>query len=360
MATPISGRETKIGAIKGSVWGTAVSCAATHGLLVLSSSLGRGFEVLEDLSLGSGWELDPQRGTLSAGGDLAGWLRYDNNEWLLIAQLMGTAGAPTQKTAGGAVLAYQHVLQLADGIAGKFATIAQLMKSDEVWEFPSVKPVSLVIRGGKRVPLQYTIACVASHLTRNAASGTNNTTTIATITQRETLRRIVPDENAYFRINAQSGAGLAVGDNHPVSTFELTFTRPQEGDNVLDGNVFSTEPTGVAHAMPTEVKVTFPVYEDKADALLDAFEADTPMKAEIFAQGPVIDGTERYRILIQMPQAIIVGRPELSIPGPGKLACTLTLKLTKAAAAPTGMTSPSVTNPFAILLVNKRTTDIFA
>jgi hypothetical protein len=360
MGTPISGRETIIGAVKGTTWGTPVACGANHGLLVLSSGLGRGFETLEDQSLGSMWELDPQRGRLTADGDLTGWLRYDNNEWLLIAQLMGTAGVPAQQTGGGAVLAYRHVLQLADGIAGNFATVAQKMKSDEVWEFASVKPVSMRITGGKRVPLQYTIACQASHLTRNAGSGTNNTTTIATITHRETLRRIVPDEAAYFRINAQSGGGLAGGDNHPISTFELVFTRPQEGDHVLDGNVFVTEPTGTAHAMPTSCKVTFPVYEDKADALLDAYEADTPMKAEIFAQGGIIDGTERYRITIQMPQAILVDRPELSIPGPGKLACTLNLKLTKAAAAPTGMTSPAVTNPFAILLVNKRTTDILA
>lgn len=360
MGTPLSGRETVIGAIKGTTWGTPVAIGATHGLLVLSSGLGRGFEVLEDQSLGSAWELDPQRGILTAGGDLAGWLRYDNNEWLLLALLMGTAGAPVQQTGGGAVLAYRHVLQLADGIAGKFASIAQKMKSDEVWEFASVKPVSFRITGGKRVPLQYTIGCVASHLTRNAGSGTNNTTTIATITTRETLRRIVPDEAAYFRINAHAGGALGSGDNHPISTFEMVFTRPQEGDHVLDGNAFVTEPTGTAHAMPTQVKVTFPTYEDKADALLDAYEADTPQKAEIFAQGPIIDGTERYRITIQMPQAIIVDRPEISIPGPGKIACTLTLKLTKAAAAPTGMTSPAVVNPFAILLVNKRTTDILA
>lgn len=360
MGTPISGRETIIGLVKSTVWGTAVAAGAQHGIMVLSSGLGRGFEVLEDHSLGVAWEADPQRGVMDASGDLTGWLRYDNAEWLAIAQLMGTAGAPVQQTGGGAVLAYRHVLQLADGIAGKFFTAAQKMKSDEVWEFPSVKPVSLRITGGKRVPLQFVIGCRASHLVRNAGSGTNNTTTIATVTTRETQRRIVPDAAAYFRINAQSGSALAVGDNHPISTFDFLFTRPQEGDNVLDGNEFITEPTGVAHAMPTEVSVTFPVYEDKADALLDAYEADTPMKAEFFAQGPVIDGTERYRITIQMPQAILVDRPALSIPGPGKLACTLKLKLTKAAAAPSGMTSPSVVNPFAILLVNKRTTDILA
>jgi hypothetical protein len=355
MGTPISGRETIIGAVKGSVWGTPVAAGANHGLLVLTSGLSREFEVLEDLSLGSAWELDPQRGKLSGGGDLTGWLRYDNNEWLLIALLMGTAGVPAATTDASAKL---HTLQLADGIAGKFATIAQKMKSDEVWEFPSVKPVSMRLVGGKREPIAYTIGCVASHLNRNAGSGTNNTTTIATITQRETLRRIVPDEAAYVRINDQAAIALAAGDAHPLSHFELVFTRPQEGDHVLDGNVFVTEPIGTAHAMPTDLQVVFPVYEDKADALLDKFEADTPQKIEIFAQGPIIGGTERYRITIQMPQAVMVGKPDLAITGPGKLACTLRYKLTKAAAAPAGMTG--VTNPFAILLVNKRTTDILA
>jgi hypothetical protein len=354
MGTPISGRETIVGAVKGSVWGTPVAAGANHGLLPLSSGLNREFALLEDRSLGNMYELDPQRGAQTAGGDLSGHLRYDNNEWLLIALLMGTAGAPAQQAA---TAAYLHTLKLADGIAGKFATIAKKMKSDEVWEFPSVKPVSLRLTGGKRMPIDYSIGCVASHLNRNAGSGTNNTTTIATVTTREVLQRIVMDEAAYCRINDQSAGALAAGDNHPISTFEMNFARPQTGDNVLDGNAFITEPVGDDFATG-DLAITFPVYEDKADVLLDSYEADTVKKIELFAQGRVIEAAERYRITIQFPQAQVVGRPEIGIPGGGKIPITIRFRLTKATAAPTGMTG--MTALFGILLVNKRTTDILA
>ena len=62
-----------------------MTCAANHGILALSSGLGRGFEELVDQSLGGAWELDPQRGVQEMSGDITGWLRYDNQEWLLIA-----------------------------------------------------------------------------------------------------------------------------------------------------------------------------------------------------------------------------------------------------------------------------------
>lgn len=355
MGTPISGRETVIGAKKATTWGTPVAAAANDGMLILSNSLAREFAVLEDRSLGNAWELDPQRGALTAGGDLVSSLRYDNAEWVLIALLMGTAGAPTQQ---GSTTAYLHTLQLADGIAGKFATLAQKMKSDEVWEFPSIKPVSLRLQGGKRQAVESRLSLVASHLNRNAGSGINNTTSIASVTAKEILRRIVMDKSAFIRINDQAAVALAVGDNHPIGTFELTFTRPQEGDNVLDGNDFITEPSSTDFGV-VELTVTFPVYEDKADVLLDSYEADTLKKIELFVESSVEAGVGfKYSMKIQIPQAVVVGRPGIEITGGGKIAATLRFKCTKAGTAPAGMTG--VTNPFAILLVNKRTTDLLA
>jgi hypothetical protein len=359
VGSPISGREIIIGAVKGVAWGTPVLCGINHGLLVLTSGLGRGFEDLRDASLGSAWELDPQRGVITAGGDITGWLRYDNNEWLLLAILMGSAGVPVAQTGGGSALAYKHTLQLADGNQGQFVTIAQKMKSDEVWEFASVKITGFRITGGKRVPLQYTFNSAASHLVRNGATGTNNTTTLPTITVRETLRRIVPDETAYLRINDTTAAALGATDGHEVSNFELAFNRPQEGDNVLDGNFWTTEPVGTDH-VETTLQVTFPTFVDKAAALLGKFETDIPQKMELQAQGGIIDGTERYRFLLQIPQAIMVGRPDITVSGPGKIAATLNFRLTRTTTAPLGMTTPAVVNPFAIHVVNKRATDILA
>ena len=47
----------------------------------------------------------------------------------------------------GATAAYRHTLQLQDGINGLFVTMVRKIKSDQIFEFPSVKPGSITIKG---------------------------------------------------------------------------------------------------------------------------------------------------------------------------------------------------------------------
>ena len=356
MGTPITGREILLGAKRGTTWGTAVACGANDGVLALGFDLNQTLETLPDQPLGAAFDTDTQSGREATGGSLTAALRYEGLD-LLLALAMGTAGAPTQVLA---TTAYQHLFQLADNCTGLFATMAAKKKSDLVFEYPSVKVTGFRIRGGFRMPTEITFDLMGDTLVRNGGSGTNNTTSIASVTYRTKQNRVIVDENAYVRTNASAGSGLAASDNIYPSEFELVFRRPQEGDHVVDQTSYMSEPVGTANPEAT-LSLTFPTFGDTGDTLWTAFVGSgitkTAQKLEIYAQGALIEAGQPYRILVQIPQAYAT---EISAnpTSPGKIPNPVSFRLTQRSAAPTGMTG--VTNPFAIKLVNTKTTDALA
>jgi hypothetical protein len=355
----ISGREVTIAVKRATTWATPVVLGALDGLLVKTNGLVKTVVLLADQPLGTGFETETNAGLNAMTGALGGEARYDGNEWLLLAMAMGAAGAPTQI---GAVAAYSHTLQLTPGIAGLFGTLVQKMKSDLVFEWPTVKPGTFTLKGGKKIPTDFSITVVGAGLNQNAdgGGGANTPDSLRSVTYRDKRNRMIMDENAYIRVNTQSDGALAASDQLYVAGFELTTTRPIEGDNVLDGTDYITEPVGTGF-LSISLKLMFPEFVDGGAALIAAFGANppTPKKMEIYIRGPVVAGSVHYACLIQIPQAYLAaGIPP--IPGPGKIPHELTFQLTEALTAPTGMTSPSVTKPFAITLINARGTDFLA
>lgn len=357
MGTPKTGREVLIGVKKGVTWGTAVTLGANDGILCRAVSPGLEPELLEDTPLGTAWSTDTLAGRQTSDGPIEGDLRYDGNEWRLIAQAMGTAGAPTQL---GGVAAYQHRLQLADGHIGLFSTMARHVKSDLVFEHPSVKPSSVTLTGGKLIPSTFAIALIGSGLVQNGAGGPgpNTPAAMGSVTYRDKRNRVIGDLNAYARFNAQSAAALAPADNIYIADFELVLSRPEAGDHVLNQSNMVTEPIGTGNA---EVSLTlhFPQLVDQSAALVAALGSNppTPLKMEVYFQGGLAATGQNFRLLIRMPQVIAVGGiPPVS--GPGKIDHPITFRLSQALVAPTGMAG--LTNPFEIWLVNTLGTDLLA
>ena len=178
MATPISGRGEIIGAAKGAAWRTPVLVPAGKGLAPKTFTLRPQMEILPDEPLGTGFRTSTDSGRINTAGDLTGELRYGGIEWLLVALAMVAAGVPTQI---GATLAYRHVFQLTADVPGLFCTMVRKMKSDEVYEFPSVKPMGMTLRGGVRLPTEYTIPCLGDRMNANigtVASGGASTESV--------------------------------------------------------------------------------------------------------------------------------------------------------------------------------------
>jgi hypothetical protein len=353
MGSPLTGREITIAVKKASAWRTAVAVGALNGLLVKANTLTKAPALLPDQPLGTGFETSTEAGKDVSAGSLDGETRYEGAEWVLLAMAMGAAGAPTQIAA---TLAYQHTLQLTAGNFGLFATVAQKMKSDLVFEWPSVKPGSFTLKGEKLVPSTFAIQSIAAGLVQDSVI--NDLTALAAVTYRDKKNRIICDENAYVRVNAAGGAGLSSGDNLPVASWELAFVRPLEGDHVLDASALITEPVGTGF-VTADLTLHFPQFIDAGATLLAALGANPPTayKIEVFVQGGTATGAQKYRLRIQIPQAFLYS-PSPGVSGPGKIPHELKFRLTQSLTAPTGMAG--VTNPFAIQLVNLKSEDYLA
>ena len=409
MGTPITGRETLIGLKKASGWRTAVACGANDGILILSETLKQTREHLDDDSAALPFIQRTDAGKITASGDITGYLRYDGLD-APIALAMGQAGTPTQQdipsdwvatteyslndlcspttpntyrykatvagtsaaseptwptTVGETVVdggvtwtcekppCYANSYKLTTDLAGLFATIAILKKSDIVHEFPSSKINGFSISGEMGAPLQITVNNLANLL--DLASTTNTAATMANITYPDKGNRIILNKACTFMINDESGAALAAGDKVYPASFEFSFNRPMEGGLVF-GNDDIDEPAGTGFPEIT-LTLGFPQYNDANHQFFTDWDAYTRKKAELYFKGALIEGTSYYELKMTFPN-LKVADPDAAVSGPGKIPASIPFKVLGTDTAPTGMTG--ITQPFQIDVQNSRSTDPLA
>jgi len=345
MANPLTGREILIGLKKATPWGTAAACGANDGVLIKSESLKQTIEELLDNSLGLAFIQRTDAGKIEASGGLEAFLRYEGLD-VAIALIMGVAGDPTLLD----TTAYSNSYTLATNLAGLFATIAMLKKSDKVHEYPSVKLHGFKISGEMNAPLTISLSGIADEL--ELASAINTYATMANITYPDKGNRVIMNSDATFKINDESGAALGDGDKIYPASFELSFNRPVGGDHLV-GSTTIDEPGGTDFPEAT-VTLNFPRYNDANHVFFTDWEAFTRKKMEIYFKGALIEATYYYELKISIPNCKVVN-PDAAIGGPGKIPATLSLRLLGTDTAPLGMTG--ITKPFQIDVQNKRDTD---
>ena len=341
----VAGVEMKYALKKGTTWGTPVAAGANDGVLMLPTGIKVGDAQLDiDDSQGLYFSADGTPGAVKIDGDLPGYLRYDGLD-LLIALFMGTANTRTQQAA---TTAYAYSYDLATNTDGLFATLVRHWKA-YVEEIRSLKVVGLTIKGERGKPLQLIAECIGDHA---AYDGTNTTSTFNNVTIRETGNRIHMAQGV-FRMNAQSGAGLAGGDAIYPSSFELTAKRKMSG--IYSGSLTTggTTPRDiieepVADGMPeVTLKLQFPTHTAKTR--LTELQSDSRKKMDITFTGGLIASTY-YRTFklefpnLQMKSVDVVDEAGI-IKEPVEFVCHA------ASAAPTGMTG--VTKPFRISGINQ-------
>jgi hypothetical protein len=342
-----SGREIIAAVKKATTWDTAVACGALNGILILSEAIKGGPAYEPDESL-QAW---PKLGDLGAKkyeGDVTAAMRYRGLE-LFMALAMGTAGAPAQQ---GATAAYLHTLQLATNTDGKFATLA-FDKGQSVWEYAGAKVEGFTLKGQAGKPIELIVHLICSDLDRNVGAGTNNNTTMASVTIPDTQRR-VHFRQATFRINSQATGALAstTDDIYP-SAFEFTFKRKLSRDHVSGSDVIQ-EPLDDGQP-EVKLKLDFPKFT--VDTYLDAWVAETYQKADIKFVGAQISGAYYYGVNIYFPNLKLINA-EAAISGAGKIVHPLEFDCLGCDAAPTGMSGLTV--PFKAEIMNLLTTDILA
>lgn len=332
------------------VWGTAVACGASTQVEFFSDGITDEIQRLVNEQLtGSHQRRPADVGNKFFRGELPAPLKYESLTPIL-AHALGIAGVPTTVEAA---ISFRHALKPKKHLDGIFGTLV-FDYTDEIHEYASHKLTGFRIEVNADDQIaRITFRGAASDQARNTSSGTNNTTTILTVTLYGVRDRVLWRQGA-IRANAQGGAGLGAGDllKH-CKSFMLDFERTAKVDDVtLTRGFLIDEPTGDGHVIMTG-ELGFSQYSlNNRDRYTEAL-AQSRQKMDAIFTGAAL-GANNYKFSAYMNEVQFSGRPNIG--GAGSVAWTLPFECHEAAAVPTGFPT-GYTDGITIELVNSLATD---
>jgi hypothetical protein len=349
----ITGAQTKAGVKIASTWGTAVACGAGNSF---AGEISPSFNVSELTSrqIGSGAYMlsSATRGSVIPTVSLTADLGYRNNCDILIAQFMGTSGAPTEVNVGEGD--YKHVIAFNSTLNPKFVTLAFESSSATTMEFPTaaVQSIGIATTG---VPgyLDFTAELLAN--TVELSSSTNTNASLANCTFTEGVPELVAvDLVDKYQTNTESGGAVSSGDQYNITGFNLALSRPQEIIPEIKGGAGNSAPIATDLFEGT---LSVDVKELADHAYYTIWSAETARKALIQIEGTQIGGGANKSFSIYLPRMILVTEPQYALTDQGTNTLSMEFRLLKAAAAPTGMTGS--TYPY-FEIVNTLATSLLA
>lgn len=349
----ITGAQTKAGVKIASTWGTAVACGAGNSF---AGEISPSFNVSEITSrqIGSGAYMlsSATRGSVIPTVSLTADLGYRNNCDVLLAQFMGTSGAPTEVTVGQSD--YKHTVTFNSTLNAKYVTLAFESSSATVMEFPTCAVTSIgIATTGVPGYLDFTAELLAN--TVELSSATNTNATLANCTFTEGVPELVAvDLVDKFRTNNQSAAAVGSGDQYNITGFNLALNRPQEIIPEIKGSAGNSAPLGTDLFDGT---LSVDVKELADHAYYTIWSAETARKALIEIEGTQIGTGTNKRFSIYLPRLVLVTEPQYALTDQGTNTLSMEFRLLKAATAPTGMTGS--TYPY-FEIVNGLSTSLLA
>jgi hypothetical protein len=272
---------------------------------------------------------------------LGGQARYEDYNYILEALAMGSPAPVTIATSAvGQVTSWQHILDLAPAIDGLGATFAMDRKL-YVDEIPSAKIYGFGETIGDGGVVEESFKVLGNQPTNISSTNINSTVYGASF---PALNGKIFRKQGTFRLNKQSGSGLASSDAIPVEALEFTFERPQD-KSYGTGQGYIVEPGD--NEFPTlSFRVTFTRMNTvSANSLYAALRANDAFKADVTYLGAYINSTDQWTKKYQFPYIEV---QDFATPAAGaaQVKPTATFLLKKPSAAPTGMSG--VTLPFRI------------
>lgn len=348
MAAAITGAQTKLAFKIATTFGTAVATTKlfavenfnqTVNVAELSSSpIGINFNMLEDKEIG---RKDPRL-------DWTMKLGYNNNAAFFVAQMMGTAGAPTEVTGGQAD--WKHTITFNDTLNGKYLTMAELDTDSTTLEWPSVAITDLTFETGS--PPNYVMASFSAIADQRVSGSATNTSAVVTALTAPTMDEAVVTEADSFLINVQTGAGLAGGDKLNITNYSLKLSRPQESIPEIKGAAGNSAPIASDLFSGT---LTIQLKSLIDHTYITAWEAGTYYKSKFTFDGAQIGTGTNASWVLYVPRMRLINTPEYNLSSTGLNGPTLTFEILKASANPTGMSSTypyfETTNGIAVSLL---------
>ncbi len=343
----IEKRLNKTAIKKGSIWNTEVDLnAAGTGLLTVTPVAPKSSpQMLEDESALSGFETDLDVGFINPSDFSRDFeYRWDGNENLLLALLMGASPAPTQQAE---TAAYLHALSLANSAVGLFGCYGTEMES-KIHVVPSFK----VMKGS----FSFNNGLIKASFGLRGSRVIDNSeiiTAMSSVTYPANAHHRAKACQAVFRMNAQSGDALDSDDEFRPKAFNLDIDRKFDSEHG-GGSQVIIEPLEIGK--PTiKLSMEFSRMNAVNAAYFAEWLAGTEKKGDITITGPIIASTYAYYLKFQFPRLII---EDVEYPEAGIIPAKLTLRAVVADAAPTGMTG--LTLPVYAGLMNTRATSLLA
>lgn len=331
---------------------TPVLVGAGDGIEPTSESISQDAGFIESEALtGSRSRSAGDRGNELHNGDMEFEMKYEGLETIL-AMALGTAAAPVQQ---GADDAYLHEFTILDtDLEGLFGTLV-IDKQLEVWEYPSCKIGSITIAASSGSLTTLTATFVCSNLNRNTSSGTNNESTVASITV-PTNRDFLLFEHLAIRMNAQSGAALAGADLVYPAEFSITMDSAHVTDDVTTRYGREIDEPVPDNFLNVTASINFSRWNEENNKFVDALFSKEIQKMDAIWTGPLADGSTNFSFGIFLP-SVQVASGDVNISGPGRAPANFELSCSKALALPTGFPT-GFTGAVNMQLVNQRNTQV--
>lgn len=335
----ISTNQIYIGTKKGSTWGTEVQITSTGavGMYASSLSMSAAYDDFLPRDVGQGVKRSSQARlaenvTFTTTHDVTygqGWL-------VPLAAFLGTESAPSETTVSQAD--YTDNMDLADDTYGNFWSLAWTIESDRVLAVPSAKPVGFTythdVNGAGSISFQW----IGDTLVESSTTTAGNLSGLTAYTYETAT---LGGTNHYFRINTASGSGLTSGENMTVTGWTLSMSRPHQTRFGLRGanTKYTLEPKQLGPIDGT-LQVRFSELDNATYDMWTHWYGAANYKAEIFYDGSQIGSGVNRSYKWQFPKLQATGAMPSGhdfANNNSLLLPSLTYRLLKASAAPTGM-----------------------
>lgn len=315
----------------GGDWDTEVACAANSAFEFESESLSVDSQFVPNTGItGNVAQLQGSKGNELHAGDIVIPMDY-NIAHRFIAQVMGTAAAPTSSGTG-----YQHLLSIKNSLEGIHGTLVFGMTGLFVRSYLTAKFTGFTIDAAAGEQAKLTMNTVPSSLLVDD-SGTNKLNTLTNIT-RPSDQEYVEFNHLDVWMNDQSGAALEAANAQYVTSVSLTVTNNMRDDSVTTRNApYTDEPTRNGWL---DVTGTLTFGELTANTNISDHLAKTVKKLRIQFLGPAWASLQP-RYVFNMP-SVQFESVDYNIAGPELAPNTVGFKCSRALSIPTGQPSADI------------------
>jgi hypothetical protein len=350
-ATAVKGYRSYAAAKKASTWLTAVACGSGDGIPILSEKMSKRV-VLDpnDEVDGSSGPLAGDKSSEQYAGQIETYLRYRGLDLLLGMAL----GSWTTETVDGPASAYRHLVFPTDDREGQFMTLAIDNGGLYVVEYSTCKVTgfTISIKPGKAT-VSWDI--VAGSMAINEATGTNNTTTFASVTTPSGNAVVMFQHmQAYMKL-VSDATDFDSGDLLDLSELTVTCKQPHvEDDFTTKNGTLIDEPTAdgkwdVTVGMKwrrtsTATGGAYPFFANNADK--------GKLKAKVALTGPGINaGTTNLNSMVMYFPELQIMDLDSNVGGANVVPTSINLKAHRTTSLPTGFMTGGTT-PIAFDILN--------